>query len=44
MKKKHAGVKGPPLVPNLPPFQWMPEHQESFEKLKEALINGSGTF
>ena len=38
MKKKHAGVKVPPLAPNLPPFQWMPEHQESFEKLKEALI------
>ena len=38
MKKKHVGVKVPPLAPNLPPFQWMPEHQESFEKLKEALI------
>ena len=30
MKKKCAGVKVPPLSPNLPPFQWMPEHQESF--------------
>ena len=39
MKKKCAGVKVPPLSPNLPPFQWMPEHQESFEKLKEALIS-----
>ena len=38
MKKKRAGVKVPPLSPNLPPFQWTPEHQESFEKLKEALI------
>ena len=39
MKKKHAGVKVPPLAPNLPPFQWMPEHQESFDELKEALIS-----
>ena len=39
MKKKCAGVKVPPLSPNLPPFQWMPEHQESFEKLKEALTS-----
>ena len=38
-KKKHAGVKVPPLSPILPPFQWTPEHQESFEKLKEALIS-----
>ena len=38
MKKKHVGVKVPPLTPNLPPFQWTPEHQESFEKLKEILI------
>ena len=30
MKKKHAGVTVPPLAPNLPPFQWMPEHQQSF--------------
>ena len=26
----------PPLAHNLPPFQWIPEHQESFDKLKEA--------
>ena len=38
-KKKCAGVKVPPLAPNLPPFQWAPEHQESFDKLKEALIS-----
>ena len=38
-KKQCAGVKVPPLSPNLPPFQWTPEHQESFEKLKEALIS-----
>ena len=38
-KKKHAGVTVPPLSPNLPPFQWMAEHQESFDKLKEALIS-----
>ena len=37
MKKKHAGVKVPPLSPNLPPFWCIPEHQESFERLKEAL-------
>ena len=39
MKKKHAVVKVPPLAPNLPPFQWTPEHQESFDKLKEALTS-----
>ena len=37
-KKKHEGMKVPPLSQNLPPFQWSPECQESFEKLKEALI------
>ena len=36
-KKKCAGTKVPPLAHNLPPFQWTPEHQESFDKLKEAL-------
>ena len=36
-KKKHAGVKVPPLTPNLPSFQWTPEHQKSFDQLKEAL-------
>ena len=39
MKKKCAGVKLPPLQPMLPPFQWDPEHQESFNKLKEALTS-----
>ena len=39
MKKKHEGVKVPPLAPNLPPFQWTPEHQESFDKLKKALTS-----
>ena len=29
----------PPLSPNLPPFQWTPEHQESFDKLKEAFTS-----
>ena len=38
-KKKHAGVRVPPLPPNLPPFQWTSDHQESFEKLKEALTS-----
>ena len=37
-KKKHTGTKVPPLSQNLPPFHWSPECQESFEKLKEALI------
>ena len=37
-KKKCAGKKISPLSPNLPPFQWSPECQESFERLKEALI------
>ena len=37
-KKKCAGTKVPPLSQIPPPFQWSPECQESFEKLKEALI------
>ena len=37
-KKKHVDTKVPPLSHNLPPFQWSPECQESFERLKEALI------
>ena len=28
----------PPLILDLPPFRWDSEHQESFDKLKEALI------
>ena len=35
--KKCVGVKVPSLVPNHPPFQWTPEHQESFDQLQEAL-------
>ena len=35
--KKHARVKLPPLANNLPPFVWTIEHQESFDKLKDAL-------
>ena len=38
-KKKCAGVRVPHLPPNLPPFQWTSDHQESFEKLKEALTS-----
>ena len=39
MKKKCASVKIPPLTPNLPPFKWTAEHQESFNKLKEAITS-----
>ena len=39
-KKKCAGRKRlPPLSPDLPPFKWDSEHQESFDRLKEALIS-----
>ena len=38
-KKKPSGVRIPPLPSNLPPFQWTSEHQECFEKLKEALTS-----
>ena len=38
-KKKCVGIKVPPLAPNLPPFKWTAEHQESFNKLKEALTS-----
>ena len=37
-KKKKFGIKIPPLVQNLPPFEWTLEHQESFEKLNYSLI------
>ena len=37
-EKKCAGTKVPPLSQNFPPFQWSSDCQESFEKLKEALI------
>ena len=36
-KKKCACTKVPALVHNFPPFQWTPEHQESFDKLKKVL-------
>ena len=38
-KKKCVGVRIPPLPSNLPPFQWTSDHQECFEKLKEALTS-----
>ena len=38
IKKKKFGIKIPPLVQNLPPFEWTLEHQESFERLKHSLI------
>ena len=37
-KKKCAGRKIPPLLQNLPPFQWSSACQESFKKLEEVLI------
>ena len=39
MTKKCARVKLPPLANNLPPFIWTAEHQESFNKLKDALTS-----
>ena len=39
MKKKCVRTKIPPLQLNLLPFVWTPEHQESFDKLKEALTS-----
>ena len=38
-KKKHAGKKLLLISPNLPPLKWDSEHQESFDRLKEALIS-----
>ena len=38
-KETCAGIKIPPLAPNLPPFKWTAEHQDSFNKLKEALTS-----
>ena len=38
-KKKCARMKVLPLPQNLPPFKWDSEHQESFDRLKEALTN-----
>ena len=39
--KKHVGQKLPPLLQNLPPFEWDSKHQESFDRLKAALISSS---
>ena len=39
MKEKHAGIKIPLLQLNLPPFVWTSDQQESFNRLKEALIS-----
>ena len=39
MTKKCARVKLPPLANNLPPFIWTAIHQESFDKLKDALTS-----
>ena len=39
MKKTRARIKLPPLQQNLPPFEWTPNHQESFDRLKLALTS-----
>ena len=36
-KKTRARINLPPLQQNLPPFQWIQVHQESFDRLKLAL-------
>ena len=38
-KKKHAGTQLQPLQPDLPPFKWDSQHQESFDRLKDALTS-----
>ena len=38
-RKKRVERKLPPLPQNLPPFKWDSDQQESFEKLKQALIS-----
>ena len=38
-KKTRARIKLPPLQQNLPPFEWTPIHQESFDRLKLALTS-----
>ena len=39
MKKTRARIKLPPLEQNLPPFEWTPSHQESFDRLKLVLTS-----
>ena len=39
MKKTRVRIKLPPLQQNLPPFQWITDQQESFNKLKLALTS-----
>ena len=38
-KKKHARTRLLPVTPDLLPFRWDSEHQESFDRLKESLIS-----
>ena len=38
-KKKHAGTQLQPLPPDLPPFKWDSQHQETFDRLKDALTS-----
>ena len=38
-KKKHAGMRLQPLSSDIPPFKWDSQHQESFDRLKDALIS-----
>ena len=40
-KKKRAGTRLQPLTPDqqLPPFKWDSQHQESFDRLKDALTS-----
>ena len=38
-KKKHARMRLPPLTLDLPPFKWDSDHQEYFDRIKEALIS-----
>ena len=39
MKKTRARIKLPPLEQNLSPFEWTQSHQESFDRLKLALMS-----
>ena len=38
-KKKHAGIRIQPLPTDLPPSKWDSQHQESFDRLKDALTS-----